>query len=467
MWRQGPSTSTTPRHPSTDGAKRRSFPEPIARSKVMTRPLQFFQYQNGVLSSDGVSLEAIAEQVGTPVYIYSASGFIDPLKELQEGMRDLNHLICFALKSNSNLSILRMLAREGAGMDLVSGGELFRAAQAGVQSDKIVFSGVGKTADEMKQGLLYEGTGIYSFNVESLPELRQLNDVAISLGKRAPVALRFNPDVDAKTHPYISTGLKRNKFGITRSEVLSVVRSLDQLRGIHLKGLSIHIGSQLLSLAPLDDAFSKLSELVHELDHHQNRPLEFADLGGGIGITYKNEKAPLIQNYCKLIKKHFGKRAKNSPQFKLLIEPGRTLSGNAGVLVSKVIYRKERLNKDFLVIDAAMNDLIRPALYESFHEIVPLEKRLAVSKSSPKKKWVKTNIVGPVCESSDCFASDRPFSSQIGPGDLVAILSAGAYGFSMSSTYNSRPRPAEVLIQEGKFRTIRTRETWEDLVRGE
>ncbi len=434
----------------------------------MSQPLQFFHYKNGTLSSENVSLASIAREVGTPVYIYSASGFLTPYRRFSEGLKEFNHLICYALKSNSNLSILRLLANEGAGMDLVSGGELFRAQRAQVHPDKIVFSGVGKTADEMKQGLNYDGQGIYSFHVESLPELRLLNQVALSLRRKAPVALRFNPDVNAKTHPYISTGLKKNKFGISKAEVLEVLQSLDQLPGIHLKGLSIHIGSQLLSLSPLDDAFGKLKALLEDLDQHLKRPIEMIDLGGGIGITYRNEKAPPIEKYCKLIQKHFGKRLKSDDgRFKVLIEPGRVLSGNSGVLVSEVVYRKQRRTKDFLVIDAAMNDLLRPALYESYHEIVPVKEEHLPKKGSKIKDQIKTSIVGPVCESSDCFASDRPFSSQVDQGDLVAILSAGAYGFSMSSTYNSRPRPAEVLVQDGTFQVIRTRETWEDLIRGE
>jgi diaminopimelate decarboxylase len=287
------------------------------------------------------------------------------------------------------------------------------------------------------------------------------------MGKRARVSLRVNPDVDPKTHPYISTGLKKNKFGISEAEVLEVVRSLNQLPGIHLKGLSIHIGSQLLSLAPLDDAFGKLQTLMSNLDQHLDRPLEMVDLGGGIGITYRNEKAPSIQKYCKLIQKHFGKRLSGLKKFKLLIEPGRALSGNAGVLVSEVLYRKQRSKKDFLIIDAAMNDLMRPALYESYHEIIPIQQKHLLPNDTKSKNYLKTNIVGPVCESSDSFATDRPFSSQVSPGDLIAILSAGAYGFSMSSTYNSRPRPAEVLIEDGKYKVIRSREKWEDLIRGE
>ncbi len=428
----------------------------------MTSPLQFFKYSRGALQAENVPLESIARELGTPLYVYSANGFLTPFRELQEELIEFNHLICFALKSNSNLSILRLLAQEGSGMDLVSGGELYRAEMAGVRAENIVFSGVGKTAEEMKQGLAYQGTGIYSFNVESLQELTVLNQVAVSMNRRAPVALRFNPDVNAKTHPYISTGLKKNKFGISKAEVLEVIRSLDQMPGIHLKGISIHIGSQLLSLSPLDDAFGKLRELIDELQQHLKNRLEMLDLGGGLGITYKDEVPPSIPNYAKLIRKHFGKQLKQHPGMRILIEPGRSLSGNAGVLISKVLYRKKRRNKDFLIIDAAMNDLLRPALYESYHEIVPLQQGPRKSKNS-----AKTSIVGPVCESADCFANDRDFSLQPDCGDFVAILSAGAYGFSMSSTYNSRPRPAEVLIQNGEFKVIRKRETWADLIRGE
>lgn len=433
----------------------------------MTKPLQFFQYQDGVLTSENVPLSKIVKQVGTPVYIYSAEGFLTPFQQLKNGLKGTHHLVCFAVKSNSNLSILRLLAEAGAGVDLVSGGELFRAQKAGILPERIVFSGVGKTAEEMREGLLYEGQGILSFNVESIPELILLNQTAISLGKKAPVALRFNPDVDAKTHPYISTGLKKNKFGMNRKEILEIIPDLRRLQGIQLKGFSIHIGSQLLSLAPLDDAFAKVRELMDEIQPYLQFPLEWVDLGGGVGISYRDERTPPIQKYCQLIKRHFQARLDSHPKFKILIEPGRSISGNAGVLVSKVLYRKTRPKKDFLIIDAGMNDLIRPALYQSHHEIVPIEERHLKRQRASETHETKASLVGPVCESSDCFASDRQLPSSLESGDLVAILSAGAYGFSMSSTYNSRPRPAEVLIQDGKFRVIRRREQREDLIRGE
>lgn len=425
----------------------------------MSRPNDFFTYKNGALSCEGVSLTQIAESTGTPVYVYSAKAFLNPLKELQKGLAGLDSLVCFAVKSNSNVSILGLLAEAGAGMDLVSGGELYRAAIAGVDADKIVFSGVGKTPGEMARALEYRGKGIFSFNVESEPELAVLSSVAASMGRQARVALRFNPDVNPITHPYISTGLRKNKFGLHRAEILSIARNIKRYPGISLQGLSIHIGSQLLSLSPLNDAFAKARALLDELDDLLSEPLTFMDLGGGIGITYKNEKAPPIRKYCELVHKHFGKKARLRHPLRILVEPGRSIAGNSGALVSEVLYRKQRREKDFLILDSAMNDLIRPSLYGSYHEIVPVAKAAGARK--------KTDVVGPVCESGDCFASDRMMPKKLDQGDLVAILSAGAYGFTMSGNYNSRPRAPEVLVRDGEFQVIRERETYEDLVSGE
>ncbi len=427
----------------------------------MSFPLEFFNYKKGILTSNHVSLCEIAEKMGTPVYVYSAEAFLNPFKTLQKGLSNLDHLICFALKSNSNIAILTLLGNAGAGMDLVSGGELFRANAAKIPADRIVFSGVGKTPAEMEKALHFQEKGIFSFNVESLNELFTLNQVALNANRKAQVALRFNPDVDAKTHPYISTGLKKNKFGMDRSEILKVIHQINDLHGITLKGISIHIGSQLLSLRPLDDSFLKLKKLIDEINFKLSTPLSFIDLGGGLGITYKNEQVPSVDQYCKLIQKHFGKKSNLKYPLKILVEPGRMLSGNSGVLLTRIQYRKTRKQKDFLILDAGMNDLIRPALYESYHEIVPVKKR------PNRDRTKKTNLVGPVCESADCFSSGRPLSEKLKTGDLLAILSAGAYGFSMASNYNSRPRPAEVLIQNKEFRTIREREKDEDLIRGE
>jgi diaminopimelate decarboxylase len=427
----------------------------------VSAPLDFFRYGASGLGAQGVSLEEIADQVGTPCYVYSAEGLLHPLKELQKGLAGLDHLICFAVKSNSNLAVLKLLHEAGAGMDLVSGGELHRAGIAGAAANKIVFSGVGKTPGEMARALEHDGQGIFSFNVESVGELATLSQVAEAIGRKAKVALRFNPDVDAKSHPYISTGLKKNKFGMDRKEILGIAESIEALPGIDLKGVSIHIGSQILSLAPLEDAFKRARALITELDAILPEPLTFIDAGGGLGISYGREKAPSIAKYCALLRKHFGPKACKGKPLKILIEPGRAIAGNAGVLVTEVLYRKVRKQKDFLIVDAAMNDLMRPALYQGHHEIAPVRKTPARSKSK------KTDIVGPVCESSDVLASDRKLPEALNQGDLLAVLSAGAYGFSMSSTYNSRPRPAEVMIQDGKARVIRERETYEDLIRGE
>lgn len=430
----------------------------------MSRPTDFFNYKNGVLTSDGVSLYDIAEITGTPVYVYSTNALLSPLKELQKGLKGIDYMVCFAVKSNSNLGILKLLADAGAGMDLVSGGELFRVAMAGVDPKKTVFSGVGKTPGEIVQALQYGGEGIFSFNVESEPEIALISEIATQLKTKATVALRFNPDVDAKTHPYISTGLKKNKFGIEREEIIRIARNIQNYPGISLGGISIHIGSQLLSLAPLKDAFTRLKNLINELDEILPTPIHFVDLGGGVGITYKNEKAPSLSQYCELIRKNFGptnsKKSTKRP-LKVLIEPGRSISGNAGVLLTEVLYRKKRKAKDFLIIDAAMNDLIRPSLYGSYHEIT------SVLENQSKGPKSKVDVVGPVCESGDCFATDRSMSKNTNQGDLLAILSAGAYGFVMSGNYNTRPRAPEVLVKDGTFQIIRERENYDDLIRGE
>jgi diaminopimelate decarboxylase len=424
----------------------------------MSAPLDFFQYDRSQnLCADGIRLSEIAQKLGTPVYVYNAAAFLEPLKEFKKGLRSLDHLVCFAVKSNSSLAILKMLAQAGAGMDLVSGGELYRAEKAGVPRNRIVFSGVGKTSVEIEAALR---SGIFSFNVESLPELKLINSVALKKKKVAPVALRFNPDVNAKTHPYISTGLKKNKFGLNRQEILDLLPELKRLKGISLQGLSIHIGSQLLSLKPLEESFHRLKELTTEVEKILGHAIRFLDLGGGLGISYETAKAksPSIKDYCALITKNFGPHSDFKSK-KIVLEPGRVLSGNGGVLLSTVLYRKERKTKDFLIIDAGMNDLLRPALYGSHHDILPLKQAHG--------KTRLTDVVGPVCETSDCLGSDRQMGTEILAGDLVAVLSSGAYGFTMSSNYNSRPRPPEVLIQNGKAKIIRKRETHQDLIRGE
>jgi len=428
----------------------------------MSKPQDHFRYnRESLLATDGVNLCEIVDLTGTPVYVYSASALLDPLQRLRRGLATLEHMVCFAVKANSNIHVLRLLSEAGAGMDLVSGGELYRAVHAGVPPERVVFSGVGKTPGEMAAAL---EAGIFSFNIESEPEIEMLQAVASQLGRKASIALRFNPDVDAKTHPYISTGLKKNKFGLEKREILKIARSINKLSHLQIAGISIHIGSQITTLKPMKDAFKKLLELHDQLNRILPEPLRFLDIGGGLGITYKKENPPSIEAYCKLITQVFSRIADRrlAQPVKILLEPGRTISGNAGALITEVLYRKTRgSKKDFLILDAAMNDLMRPALYGSYHEIIPVER------GKSKGKLKKTDLVGPVCETSDCFASDRPFPTRVQPGDLVAILSSGAYGFSMSSTYNTRPRPTEVLVENGNFRVIRHRESFEDLIRHE
>jgi diaminopimelate decarboxylase len=423
--------------------------------------MQDFFYAEGSLHVGGaLKVSDITATVGTPVYIYSADAMLRSLQELQSALKTLPHLICFAVKSNSNVHILKLLGQAGAGMDLVSSGELKRALHAGIPGERIVFSGVGKTAAEMEEAL---NAGVYSFNVESLPELELLDAVAARKGNVASVALRFNPDVDAKTHPYISTGLKKNKFGMERAEILAAVRRLKagQLASLRLKGLSIHIGSQILSISPLRDSFVRLRKLVDQVEALLPGALEFVDLGGGLGINYKNEKPVAMKAYSKAILASFGPKSKLPRPLRILLEPGRSIAGNAGILVTQVLFRKPRKTRDFLIVDAAMNDLMRPALYGSFHKVVPLEKSL--------QRGIQrtTDLVGPVCESSDCFGSGRKLAAKISAGDQLAILSAGAYGFSMSSSYNTRPRVPEVLVEDGSFRIIRKRETFEALIEAE
>ncbi len=430
----------------------------------MSRPLDFFNYQANSLTCGGIPLSEIAGRIGTPVYIYSAEAFTSRLADLQAGLSPLRDAtVCYAVKSNSNLAVLRTLAAAGAGADLVSGGELHRALVAGISPSKIVFSGVGKRDEEIEAGLLCSDDGIYSFHVESLEELLRIEAVASRLGRRARVAFRFNPNINARTHPYISTGLKRNKFGMNRSELLEGARISLSMSAVQVCGLSIHIGSQLLSLAPLREAYASVSRMVDEVEDILERPLEFVDLGGGVGVSYEltGKRPPSLSAYTSTIVRAFGPRSRFKSRLRILIEPGRTISANAGVLVTKVLYRKPRPKKDFLVVDAGMNDLMRPALYGSRHAVVPLKRRPG---RTPRRA---TDLVGPVCESSDSFAQDLPLDAMLASGDLLAILSAGAYGMSMAGNYNSRTRPAEVLIEDGRWRVIRDRESVEDLIRGE
>jgi len=409
-----------------------------------------YAYQNSQLHCDGVSLSAIAAAVGTPFYVYSRDAILARYREYDEAFGEHAHQVCFAVKANSNLAVLALLARAGAGFDLVSGGELYRVLAAGGDPGKIVFSGVGKTDEEFEYGL---NSGIHSFNCESPAELQRLSAVATRLGRTARVGLRVNPDVDAVTHPYISTGLSENKFGIGIAEVEQVYALGASLPGLALTGVSSHIGSQLLDPAPLEEALGKMLALIDRL-RAAGLFVDHLDIGGGLGVPYKPQDTPppvtdFIRRVC----------ARTAGLgLTLMTEPGRSIVGEAGALVTQVLYTKQNGKKHFLIVDAAMNDLIRPVLYQAHHEILPL-----------RESWDERepmDVVGPVCESGDFFAKDRPLAP-LDSGDLAALLTAGAYGFVLSSNYNSRPRVPEVLVEGAEWRIVRQRETLADLIRGE
>ena len=403
-----------------------------------------FHLKNGVLHAESVPLTAVAERFGTPCYVYSRAALTNALLEFQQELSGLDALVCYAMKANSNLAVLNVFARLGAGFDIVSGGELQRALAAGGDPQKIVFSGVGKRADEIRQAL---DAGILCFNVESAAELERLNEVAGSHGRKAPISLRVNPDVDAKTHPYISTGLKENKFGVAFEEALALYRRAAELPHLTINGIDCHIGSQLLDAAPFAEALDKLLQLVDRLQS-EGIQLHHIDLGGGLGIRYRDETPPSIQDYLAPLLGELKNR-----RLKILFEPGRRLVGNAGILLTRVEYLKPGEAKNFAIVDAAMNDLARPALYDAWHDIQPVSPRTG----SPRA-W---DIVGPVCESSDFLGRERPLDLQA--GDVLAVMSAGAYGMTMSSNYNTRPRAAEVMIDGDTMHLIRRRETINDL----
>ena len=403
-----------------------------------------FNIKNGQLCAESVRLTEIAERFGTPCYVYSRAALEAALDEFLAELHDIDAQVCYAVKANSNLAVLNIFARRGAGFDIVSAGELKRVLAAGADPRKIVFSGVGKSREEMAFALK---TDILCFNVESAPELERLNEVAASLGLRAPISLRVNPNVDAKTHPYISTGLKENKFGVAYDDALTIYRRAAALPNIHVTGIDCHIGSQLLDPAPFAEALEKLLLLVDQLAA-RGISLHHIDLGGGLGIRYQDDEAPTVKSYLQpLLQKLKGR------PLKILLEPGRRLVGNTGVLLTRVEYLKPGETKNFAIVDAAMNDLARPALYDAWHEIVPVCMR-----DTEPCNW---EIVGPVCESSDFLGRGRSLAIQ--PGDLLAIMSAGAYGMAMSSNYNTRPRAAEVMVDGDQAFLVRRRETVEEL----
>jgi len=409
-----------------------------------------FEYKHGELYCDTVPLSRIAKELGTPCYVYSYGTLIRHFRAFDSAFQDVPHIIAFAMKANSNLAILRVMAHEGGGADIVSGGELYRALKAGIPANKMVFAGVGKNREEIRQAL---DADVLMFNVESSAELRAIDDVAAEMKRKARVALRINPDIDPKTHPYISTGLKKSKFGISAERALEEFKLAASLAHIDVVGVHAHIGSQLTDVTPFVDSLKKVLALIEILKTH-GANIRYVNIGGGLGITYSDETPPLPRELAKAV----------SPLLRdlkcvMIMEPGRVIVGNAGVLLTRVLYTKDGEGKKFVIVDAAMNDLIRPSLYGAYHDIKPV-------REIPNPKTEVVDVVGPVCESGDFLAKDRSMP-EAQSGDLLAVMSAGAYGFVMSSNYNSRPRIPEVLVKDGDIHVIRAREDYADLVRGE
>ncbi|MCX7822096.1 MAG: diaminopimelate decarboxylase [Syntrophobacterales bacterium] len=409
--------------------------------------MHHFHYVSHTLFCEEVPLSKIAEEVGTPCYVYSHATLVHHFRVFDGAFSSVEHHTCFAVKANSNIAILSLFGSMGAGMDIVSGGELYRARKAGIPAKKIVYSGVGKSIQEIDYAL---SEGILMFNIESFEELERINERARELGLRAPIALRVNPDVDPKTHPYISTGMKKNKFGIDMKFALEAYEVAKKLDYIEIVGVDCHIGSQLTDVAPFVEAIGKIRELVNEL-RRRNIDIRYVDIGGGLGITYDREEPPHPMEYAEAVL-----NAMRGLNCCFILEPGRVIVGNAGILLTKVLYTKKTPTKKFVIVDAAMNDLIRPSLYNAFHAIWPVH-------LDPSKEEEVVDVVGPICESGDFLARERPLQIQA-YGDLLAVMSAGAYGFSMSSNYNSRPRAAEVLVRGRDYEIIRERESWKDLI---
>ncbi|MGA2737420.1 MAG: diaminopimelate decarboxylase [Bryobacteraceae bacterium] len=409
-----------------------------------------FHYSNQDLYCEDVPLVDIAQQAGTPCYVYSSAAILENYRAYDEALGDLPHTVCYAVKANSSLGILALLAKAGAGFDIVSGGELYRVLQAGGDPARVVFSGVGKTASEVDCAL---ESGIHMFNCESEPELALIDALAARRGMKAGFAIRVNPDVDASTHPYISTGLREHKFGIDIADAESVYERTRDLPNLAAEGVSCHIGSQLMDTNPILEAIDRVLALVERL-RARGFDIGTIDLGGGLGVAYQaHEQAPAIRGFIAQVRAKLDGRG-----LRVAIEPGRSIVGPAGVLLTRVLYRKKSAGKEFAIVDAAMNDLIRPALYRSHHEIIPLRKTA--------RPEIVADVVGPVCETGDFLARGRKMANAA-PGDYLAVETAGAYGFVLSSNYNSRTRAPEILVEGDTFRTIRARETYADLVRGE
>ena len=416
--------------------------------------MNHFEYRNGKMYAEGVAVKRIAQEVGTPAYIYSLATLKRHYQVFDQAFAKVQHIVCFSVKANSNLALLRTFAKQGSGFDIVSGGELFRALKAGGDPKKIVFSGVGKKKDEIEYALNSE---ILMFNVESEDELVALNKIARAIGKKAPISLRINPDVDPQTHPYISTGMKKAKFGVEIKKSVETYKKAASLPNIDVIGVDCHIGSQLTSLSPFVDALARVREyldrvLVGSLEK-EGAQIRYLDLGGGLGINYNDEAPPQPEEYARAIIEGL-----EGLDVTLILEPGRVIVGNAGILVTEVLYVKDNDTKKFVIVDSGMNDLIRPALYGSYQAIRPVVEN--------KAEKIVVDVVGPICESGDFFAKDREIARPQ-RGDLLAVMSAGAYGFTMASNYNSHPKAPEVLVDGDKYYVVRKRESFEDLINGE
>ena len=411
--------------------------------------MHLFQYRGSGLFAEDVPVMALTEKYGTPLYIYSYNTLLRHFRAYTDAFNDYPHIICFAVKANSNSAILRLFAKNGGGADIVSGGELHIALKAGISPRKIVYAGVGKTEEEIRFALRSK---ILMFNVESENELREIDRVAGIMKTRAPVALRINPDIDSETHPYIATGLRKHKFGIPIEDALENYQIASRLKNVNVIGIHKHIGSQITKVSPFVDALKRILILMDKLIA-QGVKIEYLDVGGGLGISYRNEEPPVPKD----LEKNLIPLLKNR-RVTLIIEPGRSIVGNAGILVTKTLYLKEGEDREFIIVDAGMNDLIRPSLYDAYHHILPVIRR--------KRKTVFADVVGPICESGDFLAKDRELK-KIKQGEYLAVMSAGAYGFSMSSNYNSRPRPAEVMVKGREHFLIRKRETYSDLIRND
>ena len=412
--------------------------------------MHHFKYRQNELYCEDVPVGKIAAEIGTPFYLYSHSTLTRHFKVFNEAFEGIERLVCFSAKANTNLAVLRLFATLGCGLDIVSGGELYRGLQAGFAPDRIVYSGVGKRVDEIDYAL---ESKILMFNLESLDELKLINERAGSLNRRAPVAIRVNPNVDPKTHPYIATGLKKNKFGIDTEAAIEGYQMACALKNIEVIGIDCHIGSQITEVGPFEEALKSIKTLLQHLKAELGIHIGYIDMGGGLGITYADETPPSLKEYAKAFLTNL-----DGMDLRLILEPGRVLVGNAGILVTRVLYKKSGSGKKFIIVDAGMNDLLRPTLYKAFHAIEPVVRS--------ETSFTVADVVGPICESGDFLAVDRSLAD-VKAGDLLAVMSTGAYGFVMSSNYCSRTRVAEVMVKNNRYEIVKQRETYQDLVKGE